>query len=99
MDNNPLQRLSNPELQCAEPSVKMCVSDRCVCHVPTGGQWPSQLAQNPATRCQVVVAFQEQRPDVPELYFSGSSCAVSADIALAVALAYFLKGSANTQIR
>ena len=99
MDNNPLQRFSNSEIQCVEPTVKMCVADRCTCYLPTSYSASGAAALNPASRCQILVTFQEQRPDMPELAMSSGACGVSAEIALAMALAYFLKGSAPTQIR
>jgi hypothetical protein len=39
----------------------------------------------------VTVGYPMQRPDVPSLQFSGTDCAASAEIALAVALSSLLK--------
>lgn len=99
MDNNLIQRVSNADIQCVEPTVKMCVADRCVCYLPSSFSSSGAASANPASRCQILVAFQEQRPDMPELAVSSGQCGVNAEIALAMALAYFLKGSAPTAIR
>ena len=95
--DNPLQRKSNSELQCEEPAVKMCVADRCICYLPDNA--PGSPSAHSAARCQLLITFQEQQPQAPEMWVSSGSCGLSADVALAVMLAAFIKGSFNTQIR
>jgi hypothetical protein len=95
--DNPLQRKTNSDLQCAEPTVKMCVADRCTCYVPENV--PAVPYEHLASRCQLLITFQEQQPQAPEMWVSSGNCGLSADVALAVMLAAFIKGSFNTQIR
>ena len=95
--DNPAQRRQ----ECPETYIRMCVADQCSCLAPETGL--SQAARvggvtHSNAQCQVTISYPESNPTLPHLYFSSGACGVSAEIALAVALAYFLKGSAPTVI-
>jgi len=94
---NPAQRRED----CPETTIRMCVGNQCSCVVPeTGLSQRSQVGgvtHSSVERCQVTISYVESRPTMPELYFSSGACGVNAELALAIALAYFLKGTANVQ--
>lgn len=98
--DNPFQRPAGVE--CPEPQVRICVASNCGCLEPAAAlAYQSQVGvanHSALARCQVTITYPQSRPTMPELYFSSGDCGVNAELALAVALAYFLKGSANTQI-
>ena len=95
---NPAQRRE----ECPETQIRMCVADQCSCISPETGLTQAVrvggVTQSAAVRCQLTITYPESNPTLPHLYFDGGACSVSAEIALAVALAYFLKGSAPTVI-
>ena len=96
---NPAQRRQG---ECPETTIRICVGDQCSCVVPETGL--SQQAQiggithSAIQRCQVTISYVESRPTMPELHFSSGACGVNAELALAIALAYFIKGTMNVQI-
>jgi hypothetical protein len=92
--DNPTQ---HPMPECVEPAIPMCVKDRCSCVVPYSTV-PQQVTgaaaiARHATRCEVTIGYAQHQPEAPSLRFSGGDCAMNAEVALAVALAYFLRGS------
>jgi hypothetical protein len=96
---NPAQRR---EADCPETEIRICVASQCSCVSPeTGLSQQAQVGgvtQSSIQRCQVTISYVESRPTMPELYFSSGACGVNAELALAMALAYFLKGTANVHI-
>lgn len=73
---------------CEYPHFRMCVERECSCVAPS---MPPAVAPKPAKECTVTVGFAPTSPEMPWLQFNDGACAMSAEIALAVALASLLK--------
>lgn len=79
-------------LDCMAPMLPFCVENRCTCIPPPPHSVPGEPVQ-PTAQCMVKIGFTTGRPDQPWIQADGGACAASVEIAIAFALATFLRAS------
>jgi hypothetical protein len=99
MDN---QVSTNGQLDCAEPTIQLCVADRCSCAVPYTTTVPHGMRVAQATRssprCEVTIGYPQNHPEQPSVYFANGDCAMNAEVALAMVLSFLLKGTYHNDV-
>jgi hypothetical protein len=98
MDNN---TTSNVQLECQEPTIQVCVQDRCSCVMPYApSHHGMQFAQVTRTvqRCEVTIGYAQNDPQTPSVHFGNPDCAANAEVALAMILTFLLKGTFHADI-
>ena len=79
--------LIGPFEDCAPDTLKLCVENRCSCISQVNMDPPAPRVE----MCVMTIGYPVDRPDLPSLELGSAKCAMSAEVALAVAAAALLK--------
>ncbi len=83
------ERIWTREQAQPEIAARLCFQDACLPAVPSEG-----MDGSVAAHCKLTIGYAPAAPDMPWLRFEDGACAMNAEIAIAVALAAFLKMTA-----